>query len=70
VRDYLATVASPGSGGNASVADNDCSTVAERALENADGDFYYCAATGAELQPIFASAINAVSGSIRLIDQP
>jgi hypothetical protein len=70
VRDYLAGVASPTSAGAVSIADNDCSTSAERVLENGDGDFYYCAATGAELQPIFAAAINAVSTSIKLIEQP
>ena len=51
-------------------ADSACSTTDERTTENGDGDFYYCAATGAELGPIFASAINAVSSSIRLIQMP
>ena len=53
-----------------SVADSACSTPDERTTENGDGDFYYCAATGSELGPIFASAINAVSSSIRLIQMP
>ena len=41
-----------------------------RTAENGDGDYYYCAATGAELGPIFASAISAVSSSIRMIQMP
>ena len=70
VRTYLAGVASAGVRRNPSVADSACSTPDERTTENGDGDFYYCAATGSELGPIFASAINAVSNSIRLIQMP
>ena len=47
VRDYLAASASPGPGGAASKAESDCSTTAERTAENKDGDYYYCAASGA-----------------------
>jgi len=70
VRDYLAASASPGAGGAPSKAESDCSTTAERTAENKDGDFYYCAASGAELGPIFATAINAVTESIKLIELP
>ena len=70
VRTYLSALASPSSDGSASAAESDCSSTSERVAENGDGDFYYCAATGAELGPIFASAINAVSSSIRLIQMP
>jgi hypothetical protein len=70
VRTYLSAAASVDADGHASDADNTCSTTGQRTTENGDGDFYYCAATGAELGPIFASAINAVSSSIRLIQMP
>lgn len=70
VRDYLAASASPGPGGAPSKAESDCSTTAERTAENKDGDYYYCAASGAELGPIFATAINAVTESIKLIELP
>ncbi len=69
-RNYLSAAASVDGDGAASDADNTCSTTAMRTTENGDGDFYYCAATGAELGPIFASAINAASNSIRLIQMP
>lgn len=70
VRDYLAQAASAGPGGAASKADSDCSTTAERVAENGDGDYYFCAASGSELGPIFAAAVNAVTESIKLIAMP
>ena len=70
VRTYLSAAASVDADGHASDADNTCSTTGQRTTENGDGDFYYCAATGAELGPIFASAINAVSSSIRMLQMP
>ena len=70
MRDYLAASASPGPGGAASKAESDCSTTAERTAENKDGDYYFCAASGAELGPIFATAVNAVTEGIRLIELP
>lgn len=70
VRDYLAGAASPSPNGGPSRADSDCSTTAERQVENGDGDYYFCAATGSELGPIFASAVNTVTESIRLIKLP
>ncbi len=69
-RNYLSAAASNDPTGAASDADNTCATTAQRTTENTDGDFYYCAATGAELGPIFASAINAVSNSIKLVRLP
>ena len=38
--------------------------------ENEDGDYYFCAAPVSELGPIFATAIIAVTESIRLIQMP
>jgi len=70
VRDYLAKAASPGPNGQPSKADSDCSTAAERTAENKDGDYYYCAVSGSELASIFATAIIAVTESIRLISMP
>ena len=69
-RNFLSAAASPDVNGAASDADNTCGNVAERTTENGDGDFYYCAATGSELGPIFTAALNAVSGSIKLIRLP
>lgn len=70
VRTVLASAASPKAAGVPSTASNDCSTTALRATENADGDYFFCAATGAEMGPIFASAVNAISTSSRLIRLP
>ncbi len=70
VRDVLAAAASPKAPGVPSAASNDCSTAALRTTENADGDFFFCAATGPEMGPIFASAVNAISTSSRLIRLP
>ncbi len=70
VRQVLAAAASPDTQGNASTADNACSTAAERSAENSDGDFFFCAATGSELGAIFVAAVNAVSPNTRLIRIP
>ena len=70
VRDYLSGIASNSADGSASDADSSCSTPELRTTENGDGDFYYCAATGAELGPIFTSALSLASGSVRLIQMP
>ncbi len=70
VRQVLAAASSPDSQGNASVADNDCATAAQRSAENSDGDFFFCAATGSELGPIFVSAVNAISPNTRLVRIP
>ncbi len=70
VRDVLAASASPDADGNPSVSDTDCSNPAVRAVENGDNDFFFCAASGAELGPIFASAINVISPNSRLIYIP
>jgi hypothetical protein len=70
VRNVLAAAASPKAAGIPSTASNDCSTAALRATENADGDLFFCAATGAEMGPIFASAVNAISTNSRLIRLP
>ncbi len=70
VRNVLASAASKDSHGNASTSNNDCSTTALRAVENSDGDFFFCAASGSEMGPIFVSAVNAISSNSRLIRLP
>jgi hypothetical protein len=70
VRDVLASAASDKSTGIHSTASNDCSTPALASAENTDGDYFFCAANGADLGPIFVSAINAISSNSRLIRIP
>jgi hypothetical protein len=70
VRNVLAGAASPDAQGNPSDADNNCSTPALRAVENSDGDFFFCAATGTELGPIFVTAVNALNPNSRLVRIP
>lgn len=71
VRDYLAAAASKDPvTGNPSVADSACTTTAQRAVENSDGDYYFCAATGSELGPIFKTAMAQLSKSVRLVAMP
>lgn len=69
VRDVLAKAASPDANGNPSTS-NSCGSAADRAAENSDGDFFFCAAQGDELGPIFASAINAISPNTHLLRIP
>lgn len=70
VRDVLAAAASPTPDGRASVADTDCSTPTRRAIENGDGDFFFCAASGSELGPIFATAVSQLNPHTRLLKLP
>lgn len=70
VRDVLAAAASEKSTGVASTASNDCSTPALAAAENSDGDYFFCASNGADLGPIFVSAINSISSTSHLIRIP
>lgn len=53
-----------------SVANNSCKTTTERSAENSDGDFYFCAATGDDLGPVFITALSQVTGGIKLINLP
>ena len=67
VLDVMAQAASPtaivdGVGGDPSVADSDCSDTAEQTSENSDGDFFFCAASGTEMAPIFRTALSPASG--------
>jgi len=50
-----------------SAADSDCSDTTEQSLENADGDFFFCAASGTDMAPIFRTALSQASKGIKLI---
>ncbi len=54
----------------ASDADNPCATSTERAVENGDGDFFFCAASGDDMSDVFVTAIGSAGGGIRLIRLP
>ncbi|MEO8219480.1 MAG: pilus assembly protein TadG-related protein [Specibacter sp.] len=66
----LAASASKDASGNVSQANYDCATLNGRIAENRDGDFFFCAADGDELGPIFTAAINAISPNSHLIRIP
>jgi Flp pilus assembly protein TadG len=71
VDDVLAAAASNAPDGTASKANNDCTTTAGAAAENSDGDFYFCAATGAQLAGIFTTALKqAQGGTTKFIKMP
>ncbi len=70
VASQLAAAASPRSPGVPSLADNDCTTAGGRAAENADGDFFFCGASGDDLAPLFKTAFGQIAGKIRLLNLP
>jgi hypothetical protein len=70
VDDTLAAAASPMPGGAPSTANNDCSTTAGAAKENSDGDFYFCAATGAQLAGIFSTAVSQITSTTKFVKMP
>lgn len=65
----LAAAASPVDG-VPSTADNNCSSTADRTTENADGDYFFCAASGTDMAPIFRTALSQASKGIKLIRMP
>ncbi len=69
VTNVLASAASAAEG-LPSVANSDCSTTAEQAAENADGDYFFCAATGSDMGPIFTTALSQVSKGIKFMRLP
>ena len=69
VGSVLAAAASPKSGGAPSTMEN-CATSAGRALENSDGDYFFCGASGVDMAPIFKTALSQVSKGIKLIKMP
>ena len=68
VRSVLASAASEKPGGGASDA-NTCQG-SDIAKENGDGDYFFCATDGSDLESIFATAFTSVSGKIRLLKMP
>lgn len=66
-KDVLAEAASPGPSG-ASTA-NSC-TGADVALENTDGDYFFCSATGSDFKNIFLTALSQVQKGIKLVKLP
>jgi hypothetical protein len=68
VRDHLAAAASPAPDGSPSTASS-CDGAAKEA-ENTDGDYYFCADTGAELKDVFKLAIGQVTTGIRFLEMP
>jgi Putative Flp pilus-assembly TadE/G-like len=68
--DTLAAAASPTASGAASAANFDCGTAAGRTSENADGDYFFCAASGTDMTPIFKTALGQLAKGIRLIQLP
>ncbi|MCX6395868.1 MAG: pilus assembly protein [Propionibacteriales bacterium] len=70
VTGVLAEVASPTAGGVASSNNNDCGTTVGRTTENTDGDYFFCAASGTDMAPIFKSALSQVGSGIKLIRLP
>lgn len=69
VRDVLAKSASPTVAGAASAAGT-CGTQAQIDAENADGDWYFCAADGDDLAGVFLTAMGSISGHGRLMNLP
>jgi hypothetical protein len=70
VTGVLAGVASPTPDGTASSNNTDCGTTAGRNAENSDGDYFFCAATGTDMAPIFKTALSQASSGIRLMRLP
>jgi hypothetical protein len=66
-RNVLAAAASPGPTGPSDA--NSC-TGADVAVENADGDYFFCSASGSDFRNIFLTALSQVSKGIRLVRLP
>jgi hypothetical protein len=69
VRDVLAGIASPDPRGGPSLA-NGCATAADVLAENTDGDYFYCAATGTDLAPLFVTALGQLNSHSRFMSLP
>ncbi len=69
VRDVLAAAASNAPNGNPSVA-GDCSTTQKANAVNTDGDFYFCAASGAQLAGIFSTAVSQIASGTKFVRMP
>lgn len=47
-----------------------CDTADKRADENQDGDYFFCATTGAELAPIFVTAFGQLEKGVKFLKMP
>lgn len=65
VNTTLAAAASPVEG-VPSMANNSCSTAAQQLAENSDGDYFFCAASGTDMAPIFKTALSQATKGIKL----
>ena len=74
VRDVLAAVASNDPKSTASVIvpslANGCANAADILAENTDGDYFYCAATGSDLAPLFVTALGQLNSHSRFMSLP
>jgi len=70
VDDVLAAAASPAPNGSPSLADWNCSDPLQAAKENSDGDFYFCAANGAQLAGIFSTAVAQITSTTKFVKMP
>lgn len=69
VRDVLASVASDDPKGGPSLTAG-CGTAAQILTENNDGDYFYCAATGTDLAPLFVTALGQLNSHSRFMALP
>jgi Flp pilus assembly protein TadG len=69
VKSVLAKAASPLANGTASVA-GDCGNATNISKENMDGDWYFCAADGADLASVFRTAMGSITGHGKLMALP
>ncbi len=66
ITDVLAGVA--GGNGVPASTSNGCTTTELRAAENGDGDYFFCAASGDDMAPIFVTALSQVSTGVKLLN--
>lgn len=69
VRDVLAAAASNPLGSSQPSRANSCRG-ADIALENNDGDFFFCATDGSDLADIFTTALTSLNHKIKLLKMP
>jgi len=63
----MAAAASPMADGTPSDAAVPCDSTANRTAENADGDFFFCAADANELKSVFAAAMGTLTGGTKFL---
>jgi hypothetical protein len=70
VTDALAAAASPIAPGVPSTAQNACADSTQQGVENADGDYFFCAASGTVMAPIFKTAFGQLAKGIKFVQLP